>query len=160
MSAKAWISSQPEEKVTVSATNAFFIGPIYDRNILRAWNTRAGSFSTFDTNGLVVREAAACGLASVLIKDSCAAEGVTDGRNGFLIDETPEAMAALLKDICGDLAHLHQVGERAMDEIYLSWEDCVSAAYDRYAAVAEEKKGGTLPKKKSATDYLRRSLPV
>ena len=135
-----------------------FIGPIYDRNILRAWNTRADLFlfpSTFDTNGLVVREAAACGLASVLIKDSCAAEGVTDGRNGFLIDETPEAMAALLKDICGDLAHLHQVGEKAMDEIYLSWEDCVSAAYDRYAAVLEEKKAGTLPKKKKlATDYL------
>ncbi|MBP3208689.1 MAG: glycosyltransferase [Oscillospiraceae bacterium] len=135
-----------------------FIGPIYDRNILRAWNTRADLFlfpSTFDTNGLVVREAAACGLASVLIKDSCAAEGVTDGRNGFLIDETPEAMAALLKEICGDLAHLHQVGEMAMEEIYLSWEDCVSAAYERYAAVLEEKKAGTLPKKKKlATDYL------
>ena len=135
-----------------------FIGPIYDRNILRAWNTRADLFlfpSTFDTNGLVVREAAACGLASVLIRDSCAAEGVTDGRNGFLIDETAEAMAALLKEICGDLAHLHQVGEKAMDEIYLSWEDCVSAAYDRYAAVLEEKKAGTLPKKKKlATDYL------
>ena len=135
-----------------------FIGPIYDRNILRAWNTRADLFlfpSTFDTNGLVVREAAACGLASVLIRDSCAAEGVTDGRNGFLIDETAEAMAALLKEICGDLAHLHQVGEKAMDEIYLSWEDCVSDAYDRYAAVLEEKKAGTLPKKKKlATDYL------
>ena len=135
-----------------------FIGPIYDRNILRAWNTRADLFlfpSTFDTNGLVVREAAACGLASVLIRDSCAAEGVTDGRNGFLIAETPEAIAALLKDICGDLAHLHQVGEKAMDEIYLSWENCVSAAYDRYAAVLEEKKAGTLPKKKKlATDYL------
>ena len=135
-----------------------FIGPIYDRNILRAWNTRADLFlfpSTFDTNGLVVREAAACGLASVLIRDSCAAEGVTDGRNGFLIDETAEAMAALLKEICGDLAHLHQGGEKAMDEIYLSWEDCVSTAYDRYAAVLEEKKAGTLPKKKKlATDYL------
>jgi glycosyltransferase involved in cell wall biosynthesis len=134
------------------------IGPIYDRNILRAWNTRADLFlfpSTFDTNGLVVREAAACGLASVLIRDSCAAEGVTDGRNGFLIDETAEAMAALLKEMCGDLAHLHQVGEKAMDEIYLSWEDCVSAAYDRYAAVLEEKKAGSLPKKKKmATDYL------
>ena len=37
-----------------------------DREILRAWNTRADLFlfpSTFDTNGLVVREAAACGLA-------------------------------------------------------------------------------------------------
>ena len=62
-----------------------FTGPVYDRNALRAWNTRADLFlfpSTFDTNGLVVREAAACGLASLLIEGSCAAEDITQGRNG------------------------------------------------------------------------------
>ena len=64
-----------------------FTGPIRDRNVLRAWNTRADLFvfpSTFDTNGLVVREAAACGLGAVMIRNSCAAEDITDGRNGFL----------------------------------------------------------------------------
>ena len=59
-----------------------------------------------DTNGLVVREAAACGLASVLIKDSCAAEGITDGRNGFVIDENADAMASLLITIGNDIAML------------------------------------------------------
>ena len=57
-----------------------FTGAIHDRNVLRCFNTRADLFlfpSTYDTNGIVVREAAACGLASVLIKDSCAAEGIT-----------------------------------------------------------------------------------
>ena len=135
-----------------------FTGPIYDRELLRAWNTRADLFlfpSTFDTNGLVVREAAACGLASVLIRDSCAAEGICDGHNGFLIEETPESMAALLQEVCKDLNHLHEVGENAMQEIYLSWEDCVSAAYDRYQVVLEQKQAGTLPKKrKLPTDYL------
>ncbi len=65
-----------------------FTGPIHDREKLRAWNTRADLFlfpSTYDTNGIVVREAAACGLASVLIKGSCAAEGITHDRNGYLI---------------------------------------------------------------------------
>ncbi|MBQ9420682.1 MAG: glycosyltransferase [Lachnospiraceae bacterium] len=135
-----------------------FTGPVYDRDTLRAWNTRADLFlfpSTFDTNGLVVREAAACGLASVLIRDSCAAEGITDGRNGFIIDETPEAMAALLEGACGDLPHLREVGQHAMDEIYLSWETCVGAAYERYGEVLEAKARGEFAmRRKDATDYL------
>ena len=136
----------------------FFIGPVYDRDVLRAWNSRADLFlfpSTFDTNGLVVREAAACGLASVLIEGSCAAEGVRDGRNGFTIRETPEAMAALLEKVSGDLGHLRQVGDRAMEELYLSWQDCVSLAYERYQAILEEKRQGLLPaRKKLPTDRL------
>ena len=138
--------------------NCIFTGPIYDREDLRAWNSRANLFlfpSTFDTNGLVVREAAACGLASVLIKDSCAAEGITDGRNGFVIEETPQAMASLLLSAAQNKEHLREMGTHAMNEIYLSWQTCVSSAYDRYAYLLEEKKRGTLePKKKQPTDVL------
>ena len=140
------------------ADRCIFTGPIYDRDTLRAWNTRADLFlfpSTFDTNGLVVREAAACGLAGVLIADSCAAEGVTDGRNGFLIEQTPEAMAALLVRIGADLPYLREVGQRAMDEIYLSWRDAVSAACERYGEVLELKRAGRLPeKRKQAADLF------
>ena len=135
----------------------FFTGPVYDREALRAWNARADLFlfpSTFDTNGLVVREAAACGLASVLIKDSCAAEGITDGRNGFIIEENAASMAALLKKVGGDLPYLHEVGSHAMEEIYLSWRTCVATAYDRYQFILEEKKAGRLAKKKLPTDIL------
>ena len=136
----------------------FFTGPIYDRDVLRAWNTRADLFlfpSTFDTNGLVVREAAACGLGSVLIRGSCAAEGVTDGLNGFTIDETPEALAALLEKVSGDLGFLRQVGDRAMEELYLSWKDCVARAYERYQVILEEKARGELPlRKKLPADWL------
>ena len=140
------------------ADRCIFTGPIYDRETLRAWNTRADLFlfpSTFDTNGLVVREAAACGLAGALIAGSCAAEGVTDGRNGFLIEETPEALAALLERVGGDLPLLRAVGQRAMDEIYLSWSDAVAAAEARYAAVLELHRAGRLPeKRRQATDLL------
>ncbi|MBQ8095113.1 MAG: glycosyltransferase [Clostridia bacterium] len=134
-----------------------FVGPIYDRDVLRAWNTRADLFifpSTFDTNGLVVREAAACGLASVLIRDSCAAEGITDGRSGFIIEENADSLAELLIQIGSDLPKMHEAGQHAMDEIYLSWKDCVGRAYDRYNTVLEMKKSGLLVKKKQATDYL------
>ena len=136
----------------------FFTGPIYDRDELRAWNTRGDLFlfpSTFDTNGLVVREAAACGLASVLIRDSCAAEGITDDRNGFIIEESAEAMAELLKRVCTDLDHVHDVGQHAMDEIYLSWEECVAKAYERYQYILAKKKIGIMPaRKKQMTDNM------
>ena len=72
---------------------------MHDREIVRAWYTRADLLlfpSTFDTNGLVVREAAACGLGSLLVRGSCAAEGITDGRNGILIEENAASLAAVL----------------------------------------------------------------
>ena len=141
-----------------SPDKCIFTGPVYDRDVLRAWNTRADLFlfpSTFDTNGLVVREAAACGLASVLIRDSCAAEGITDGQNGFLIDENAESMAALLLQASKDLDYLHEAGQHAMDEIYLSWQECVAKAYERYQFVLAEKKIGMMPHhRKQRTDRL------
>ncbi len=143
------------------ADRCIFTGPVYDRDILRAWNARADLFlfpSTFDTNGLVVREAAACGLAGVLIAGSCAAEGITDGRNGFLIEETPESLAALLERVGGDLPYLRTVGQHAMDEIYLSWRDSVAAAYERYGEVLELRREGRLPEKRKQPADLFYSL--
>ncbi|MCR5718644.1 MAG: glycosyltransferase [Oscillospiraceae bacterium] len=153
-----------EKDGTITSTSGtasgkvIFTGPIYDRDVLRAWNTRADLFlfpSTYDTNGIVVREAAACGLASVLIRDSCAAEGITHGRNGFIIDETPEAMAALLSELAGNPDKMHQVGQCAMDEIYISWEDSVFAAADRYQEVLELQAAGKLkPRRQGKSDKL------
>ena len=135
-----------------------FTGAIYDRNVLRAWNTRADLFifpSTFDTNGLVVREAAACGLASVLIEGSCAAEGVTSGRNGFTVEENAASLGAFLIEASRDLPHLRDAGQHAMDEIYLSWRDAVARAYDRYLWVLDQKARGAYDqRRKDATDLL------
>jgi len=138
------------------AGKIIFTGPVYDRNILRAWNTRADLFlfpSTYDTNGIVVREAAACGLASVLIRDSCAAEGITHDRNGWLVEETGEAIAALLTEIARHPEHMHDVGQHAMDEIYISWNESVMNALDRYQTVLEMNHAGTLkPRRNGKSD--------
>ena len=138
-----------------------FTGPIHDSEALRAYNTRADLFlfpSTYDTNGIVVREAAACGLASVLIRDSCAAEGITHGHNGYLIEENAESMSALLQEVCKNMDAVHRVGEHAMDEIYISWETSVNNAYERYEAIREMVKDGTLVRRrKSRSDYLLES---
>jgi len=122
-----------------------FTGPIYDREKLRAVNTRGDLFlfpSTYDTNGLVVREAAACGLASMVIKGSCAAEGITDGRNGFFCEENAQSMYQKLSEVLSDMEMVRKVGDMAMEEIYMSWGDSVKAAHERYQIVADRKKCG------------------
>lgn len=120
-----------------------FTGAVRDRQKLRAFFSRANMFlfpSTFDTNGIAVREAAACSLASVLIRNSCAAEGLTDGRHGILIDENAEALAEAVLRISGNLESAAVMGENAMREIYLSWEDAVGRAAGRYETVMENYK--------------------
>ncbi len=93
--------------------------------------------STFDTNGLVVREAASCATASLLIKDSCAAEGVTDEVNGFLCDENTESITVRLQEIMHNKELLKRVGKGAQKDIYISWEDAVAKAYERYQVVID-----------------------
>ena len=135
----------------------FFAPAIHDRNLIRAWYCRAHLFlfpSTFDTNGLVVREAAACALPSVLVGGSCAAENVQDGVNGFLIEENAASMAALLQKLCNESAPVKTVGENAARDLYLSWDSSVSAAVDRYQAVIEKDKRGLYPRHGRFSDEM------
>ena len=95
------------------AGKVFFTDPIHDRTHIRAWYCRANLFlfpSTFDTNGLVVREAAACGLGSVLVSGSCAAEDTTDGVNSIQIEENADSMAASLEKVCQNPERMKEIG--------------------------------------------------
>ena len=139
----------------------FFCPAIHDRNLIRAWYCRADLFlfpSTFDTNGLVVREAAACGLASVLIAGSCAAEDVTDGASGFLIEENSAAMASRLRQLCGHRETMRQVGHQAQQQLYISWEEAVGRAYQRYGAVIEKYRRGAYPEHERLSDDFIRAM--
>ena len=135
-----------------------FIGAVHDRNAVRAWYTRADLLlfpSTFDTNGLVVREAAACGLGSLLVRGSCAAEGITDGRNGILIEENAASLAAVLGAPELTREALAAVGQHAMDEIYISWAESVSRARARYQVVRENwDRAGHKPDESAMRAYL------
>jgi glycosyltransferase involved in cell wall biosynthesis len=132
-----------------------FSDPIRDRERIRAWYCRADLFlfpSTFDTNGLVVREAAACGLGSVLVAGSCAAEDVRDGVSGLLIEENAASLAAKLREVLSAPESMRRVGEGAQREIYISWESAVKNAYERYGAVIENYRMGRYPKHDSPSD--------
>ncbi|MBO5543493.1 MAG: glycosyltransferase [Oscillospiraceae bacterium] len=138
-----------------------FIGPIHDRDRIRAWYCRADLFlfpSTFDTNGLVVREAAACALGSVLVAGSCAAEDVTDGVNGFLIEENAASMAACLRGLYAAPEKMHEIGTNAQRDIYISWETAVHRAYERYGIVIDNYRAGRYPKHETPGDGLFRGI--
>jgi len=126
-------------------SECIFTGPINDREKLRTYYCLADLLlfpSTYDTNGLVVREAAACGLPSILLSGSSAAEGITDGHTGILVDDDSEDMPKTLAAACGNKVRLKEIGQNAMDEIYISWEDSVTKAYNRYGAVLENYERG------------------
>lgn len=134
-----------------------FLGAVQDRQLLRAWYCRAELFlfpSTFDTNGLVVREAAASALPAVLIRGSCAAEEVTHGRNGFLIEEDPESLFRLLLELSRNPLVLQAVGEAASAQLYMSWEDAVKAAMARYEVVIDRYRRGNCPKHHKPMEYF------
>ncbi len=117
-----------------------FTGAFRERDLLKGFYSLADLFlfpSTFDTNGIVVSEAAASGLASVLIRGSCAAEEATDGRNAFLIEEEAKSLAKTLLQLGNDKELFRKTGEKAMEDLYTSWEESVANAWKRYPVVLE-----------------------
>ena len=119
---------------------AVFTGHIADREILKGLYARADLFvfpSLYDNAPMVVREAAAAGTPSLLIKGSCAAEGVEDGVNGFLCENTPEDIAACMERA---VPTAKAVGAKARETIPIPWHRIAKDVLDRYTALIERKK--------------------
>lgn len=115
-------------------------GKILDRQEIQGYYGIADLLlfpSVFDTNGLVVREAAACATPSLLVRNSCAAEGITDCETGFLCFESAHSIAATLERIMDNKSLLKKVGQKAQTDIYISWDEAVRKAFDRYKIVIE-----------------------
>lgn len=115
-----------------------FTGAIYDREQLRAYYSLSDMFlfpSTYDTSGIVVKEAAACDCPALLVEGSCAAEGVVQDSSGFLAEENAESCARVLLEACQSREHLAEVGRMAGKTLYLSWETAVERAYARYEEI-------------------------
>lgn len=132
-----------------------FAGSVQDRQMLRTYFSMADLFlfpSTYDTYGIVVREAAACGLASVLIDGSCAAEGTAHGENAYHIEENAQSMRDLIIHHGQDRNSMRRLGENAMDQLYLSWEDSVKRAWERYGIVLDDYRRGLTDRNMVWTD--------
>ena len=137
--------------------NCRFAGAVRDREKLRAIYSRADLFlfpSTFDNNPLVVHEAAACGLASLLIRGSSAAEEVEDGVNAILAEENAESIHERLLAWIDKRDALHTLGQNAQDMLYFTWEDSVAQANKRYWEVLDDVRRGNTRRFPSKSDDL------
>ncbi len=118
--------------------NVVFVGKIMDRALLASYYQVADLFlfpSTFDTCGIVVIEAAANKLASVLIENSCASELIENGKNGLCFPEDPSVWAGALIKIVSDKTRLKVLGEEAFKSVYVKWEDIALLYYKFYLDV-------------------------
>jgi len=112
-----------------------FVGSITDRQKIVDYYAASDLFvfpSLYDNAPLVVREAAALHTPSIMAIGSTAATILKDGENGFLVENDPDKLAQLLRELIHDPERVHRVGVQASKTIVRSWEDCVEEVIDRY----------------------------
>ena len=117
-----------------------FTAAVYDRAVLKAIFSLSDLFlfpSTYDTNGIVVREAAATGLGSVLVEGSCAAEDATGDVNCLLMKENADDLARILIQNGNNRDYFHRIGANAQRDLYMSWRQAVDNAVGRYQEIIE-----------------------
>ncbi len=121
-----------------------FLGSVHDRQQLKRIYASANLFlfpSQYDNAPLVLREAAALQTPALLLKNSTAAEVISDGFNGFLAENSSDAYAKKMAEICANHSLQREVGIRASQTLCRSWENVVDEVIDRYLALINRKAG-------------------
>lgn len=129
-------------KVGVS-DKIIFTGEVRDRELLQGYYLRSDLMifpSTFDTAGVVKVEAAAHKKAGIFIKGSCSAELVEDKVNGFLCEENVESLINAILELTDKEDYLKQIGEKAYQTLYKSWDMLAEEVLAKYQKVIEEYK--------------------
>ena len=120
-----------------------FVGRLTDRKKLTQYYAAADLFlfpSLYDTDGLVVREAAALHTPSIMLSNASASGMLRDGKTGFLIGNSAEDFEAALRRLNADRELLTAVGESASTSIVRSWRDIAEEAIDRYNSLIDRVK--------------------
>ena len=115
-----------------------FMGKIVNRERIKGLYARADLFffpSIYDNAPLVMREAAAFGVPTVVAAGSSAAEIITDGRNGFTVPDDSSAAAAILRRLMDNRDLIVRAGVEAANSVYRGWEEIVDWAVGEYRAL-------------------------
>ena len=119
-----------------------FAGVVLDRELLSKIYLRSSALlfpSLYDMSSLVPREAAACGCPTVFAKGTTTSQGITHEQNGYLVENTAEALSRVTAHIIEHPEDARQVGETARKTLFKSWEDVVEKAFDRYLYLVHQK---------------------
>ena len=112
-----------------------FAGVIKDREQLKQYYAAADLFlfpSLYDTDGIVVKEAAALHTPSVMLETATAASILRNDDNGFVVPDSLEAFTNRIRTLAGDPERVRRVGIQASRTLVRSWEDVVGEVLDRY----------------------------
>ena len=122
--------------------NIIFANKVVDKKVLMGLYSRSDLFlfpSTYDTDGIVKIEAAGLGTPSICVKGSGAASTITDGVNGFLIENNAQALADKIMELCKNKELIKKAGEQAHKDIYVTWDNVVKEVSDRYRKFVNKK---------------------
>ena len=119
-----------------------FMGVITDRKVLQQIFAASDLFvfpSVYDNSPLVIQEAAAYDVPSVVIRESSSAEGIEDGVNGFLTENHQEALAAVLTSLIHNPLRIRHAGVGARKSLHHPWRDIVDEVYQRYEELVKQR---------------------
>lgn len=141
---KGYAEEKMKEMVTTYELNdkVTFAGVITDREILKKYYASANLFlfpSLYDTDGIVVREAAAFNTPSIMLREASASKMLIDSETGFLIENSPEAFEEKLRELIANPAYTQEIGCSASKSIVRSWEDIAAEVIDRYNSLIMRK---------------------
>jgi glycosyltransferase involved in cell wall biosynthesis len=120
-----------------------FLGVLTDRQELQHVYAAADLFvfpSIYDNSPLVMQEAAAFNVPSVVIRNSSSAENILDGVNGFLIENDVPDLTKKISDLMKDQHAIKIAGEGARKSIYHPWESIIDDVYMRYTELIKNHK--------------------
>ena len=115
--------------------NVVFLGVITDRNILQRVFAASDLFvfpSVYDNSPLVMQEAAAFDVPSIVVRNSSSAESILDGVNGFLVENQAADLSKKIIALMKDQHAIKKAGEGASKSIYHPWESIIDDVYFRY----------------------------
>jgi len=115
--------------------SVLFKGIVTDRTTIRNIYACADLFlfpSLYDNAPLVMKEAAAFDVPSLVVKNTSSAEGILDTINGFLINNTAASLAKKILELKSSPDAIQRAGEGARKSIYRTWESIVDEVCQKY----------------------------
>ena len=120
-----------------------FTGKVSDRELLAGIYLCADMLffpSEYDNAPLVLREASALGLPSMLLAGSNSADSVTEGVSGLTCPGDASGAAAAIKKAFEDPVRLQDIGSAAKETVSIPWETVVAEAEEKYKALIDSKR--------------------
>ncbi len=118
-----------------------FVGKVTDRELLQGIYLRSDLLllpSVFDNASLTILEAACGKLPAMVPTGSSISEVISNGENGFIIDEKEEVWAEKVHALLLDKSKLKSAGESAAKTIYRTWKDVVDEVKTEYAKLKNQ----------------------